>query len=284
MKIIKPDQGRFLKALIFGPAGAGKTHFLGTAQLDPRTSPVLFLDFEGGSQTLAGLDIDMVEIRDWDTYSQVYSELESPRSNLPYQSICIDSLSETHIFTLLDILEGEQARRNDPNALQQQDYGKATVQMRRFVRSFRDLPMHVFMTSLSKEVVEPRVGAVKVPALAGQLAEELPGLFDVAGYFAISQERGSDGTMQETRSLLLSGFSQFRVKARTRWGDVIPEYLDDPTVTKLLDVLHFPGGPPAETPAVRAEDGDAVQPIEKMTPQEAGALADEVLKKQKVKA
>lgn len=252
MRVSKPGEQKWLKALIFGPAGQGKTHFLGTAQLDTRTSPMLLLDFEGGEQTLVGLDIDIVRIRSWEDYFEVYEELSQSR-DLKYKSVGIDSISETHIFALLDLLDQQGAQRRDPDLLQQQDYGKAGTQMRRLLRSFRDLPVHVFFTSLAKEVVEARVGTVKVPALAGQLAEEVPGLMDLTGYMAISQEKDPrTAEIKDVRSLLLKNFSQFRVKVRTGWGDVdCPDLIEDPTVTKLLDALKFQTSKPESKKEVK---------------------------------
>ena len=60
----KPSDAQYVKALIHGPAGSGKTRFCGTAQLDERTYPTAFLNFESGDQTLSGLDIDVFERHD----------------------------------------------------------------------------------------------------------------------------------------------------------------------------------------------------------------------------
>lgn len=235
MEITKPDAARWVKAIIFGPYGHGKTTFCATAQLDPRTSPALFLDFEAGESSLAGLDIDMHRIRSWDDYNEAYAELND---NSKYKSIIIDSISETHIFALLAIVEKFKSRREDPDLVQLQDYGKAQIQMRRFLRAFRDLPMHVFMTCQSKDVTEPKVGTVKKVALAGQMAEEVPGIMDVVAYLALREtDKG-----ETERVLLLKNQPQFRVKVRTPWGvrDVPDELAPDPTVTDLLNALKVP--------------------------------------------
>jgi AAA domain-containing protein len=237
MEITKPGERSHLKALIFGPYGSGKTHFLGTAQLDERTSPALYLDFEGGEQTLSGLGVDMVQVRSWEDFNEVYAYLADGKHE--YRSILLDSLSETHIFALLNILD-ESAASRDPSLLQIQDYGKASIQMRRLIRAFRDLPYHVLMTAQSKEDTEARVGKVKKPALPGQMADEAPGLFDLCGYLAISPVQDEKtGETREMRSLLLKNFSQFRVKIRTGWGqeDTVPDYIDEPTVGSLLDAI-----------------------------------------------
>ena len=42
MEVKRPGDNRFIKALIFGPPGQGKTYLLGTAQEDERTAPMLF--------------------------------------------------------------------------------------------------------------------------------------------------------------------------------------------------------------------------------------------------
>jgi AAA domain-containing protein len=237
MNITKPGQNAHLKALIFGPYGSGKTHFLGTAQEDERTAPALYMDFEGGGQTLAGLDIDQVVVRTWQDFNEIYAELSA---GTKYQTILLDSLSETHIFALMEILS-EVANSRDPDKLEIQDYGKASIQMRRVIRAFRDLPYHFIATSQDKTDREARVGNVKKPALAGQMADEAPGLFDVCGDRTIATETLPDKTTRDVHSLLLKNFAQFRVKTRTPWGqeDTVPDYIDDPNVGSLLDVLGF---------------------------------------------
>lgn len=237
MNITKPGQNQYLRALVFGPYGSGKTHFLGTAQEDERTHPALYMDFEGGEQTMAGLDIDMVKVRTWEDFNEVYAMLAK---GTEYKTLLLDSLSETHIFALMEILS-EVGNTRDPDKLEIQDYGKASIQMRRLIRAFRDLPYHFIATSQDKSDREARVGNVKKPALAGQMADEAPGLFDVCGYLTIAQEQLPDKTTRDVRSLLLKNFAQFRVKTRTPWGmeDTVPDFIDEPTVTALLDALGF---------------------------------------------
>jgi len=57
----KPEDAAFAKVLVHGPAGNGKTHFLGTAQSDERTFPMAFLNWDAGESSLAGLDIDVFD-------------------------------------------------------------------------------------------------------------------------------------------------------------------------------------------------------------------------------
>lgn len=230
----KPSEANFLKALIHSPAGHGKTHLLGTAQDDPRTFPMAFLNFEGGEQTLAGLDIDVFDIRDSKDYDNVYRDLKSGRT--PYQSVGVDSITETQVSTLLEILDNDTVNRADPDQLAQQDWGITLIRMRRIVRQYvKMLPMHVFMTALSKDDVISRVGSVKTPAVQGAFAAELPGILDVVAYLAL--EENAEGETE--RLLLLHGYPKFSVKARTPWGVEVPTEIINPTVGKMLDAMGF---------------------------------------------
>lgn len=245
MKVRKPAEMRFIKALIFAPAGAGKTVLLGTAQQDERTFPMCFLDFEGGDESLAGLDIDVFEIRSWQDYNEVYEALANGDTweidgveydFTKYKSIGIDSISETHRFALMEILRKEGPSRRDPDLIEQGDYGRASVQLRRLLREFRDLPFHVFYVAHAKQDELPREGMVRLPDLAGKLAEEISGIVSVQGYLAQFVEND-----ETHRTLLLNGFPKFRVKSRTPWGVAGPEEIIDPTVSTLLDALGYGG-------------------------------------------
>jgi hypothetical protein len=262
VKVTTPDEKRFAKVLIFGPSGQGKTYLLGTAQADPRTYPMLLIDFEGGAETLAGLDIDVARIKKWGDYDQVYEALSGDHWTLDgsslkkgerYRSVAIDSISETHLFALLHILDEEGQSRRDPELLEQRDYGKASVQMRRLLREFRDLELHVFYTAHAKEVEERGVGKVKVPALAGQMAEEVVGLMSIVGYLAL----GEDEEGEVFRVLVLQNSPQHRTKIRTPWGaDAAPDEIDHPTVTNILDAVGVTDDGSTPEPIVDEEDNN----------------------------
>ena len=236
MEITKPQSKLFSKCLFFGPAGGGKTTLLGTAEDDPRTSPMLLLDYEGGLTSLVGRDIDVVRIRSWQDYNEVYTLLASDGHQ--YKSVGLDSISETHIFSLLKLLD-EPGRKGDPNLLAQGDYGKALVQMRRLIREFRDLPLHLFATALAKDDVDPRIGAIRKPSLVGSFADEAPGLFDLVGYLNIGDVTNEAGEVSTERILILQNYPSIRAKVRSPWGTFAPDEIVSPTITSVLDALNF---------------------------------------------
>lgn len=239
MEIIKPGDKRFAKTCIFAPPGHGKTHFLGTAMEDERTAPMLLLDFEGGHETLAGLDIDLVEIRGWDDYNEAYELLASDSKDNIYKSLGIDSVSETHVWALLQLIAEKGESRKEPDLIQMDDYNVAATQMRRLLREFRDLPLHVFYTAHANEVEERGIGKITVPKMAGQMANDLVGLVSICGYLALVEDEEGD----ERRQLLLKNYLGYRIKARVPWAVEVPDEILDPTVTSLLDACEFKATP-----------------------------------------
>lgn len=238
LEIVKPGDNRYCKSLTFAPAGAGKTTFLGTAQLDERTAPMLFLDFEGGSESLAGLDIDVAPIKSLDDYSEAFEILSDPGCD--YKSVGIDSISETHIWMLLSRIAEKGPSRREPDLIEQGDYGVVTTQLRRLLREFRDLPMHVFYVAGAKEIEERGVGKIQVPQMSGQMANEVVQLMSVVGYLAQVEEDDSEDIM---RMLLLQNYPGYRTKIRLPWDPENqlekPDEIEAPTVGKLLDSLHI---------------------------------------------
>lgn len=236
MRITKPDAAAHLKLLLFSPPGHGKTGFLGTMEDDERTSPALILDFEGGVTTLVGRDIDIATVRDWQDFNEAYALLSDPDTE--YKAVGVDSISETQTGGLLKLLEDRapEGKRATDDTLTQGDWGTILVQMRRFVRHFKDLPMTVAMTALAGEDLDKVEGRVKVPLLQGSFQNEAPGIFDVVAYLAKSE---NEETEEEERLLLLHGHPGFRVKVRAPMGTTPPTEIVDPTMGKLLDALGY---------------------------------------------
>jgi hypothetical protein len=156
-----------------------------------------------------------------------------------YKSVGIDSVTETHTYALMAEMASEAPNRKDPDQAQQQDYGKILVQMRRLLREFRDLPLHVFFTALSQDDVDPREGMVKKPSLFGKMADEISGIMDVVAYLSIT-DLGTKQAPDSHRVLVLRNYPKIRAKARTPWGaEGIPDEIVDPTVSKIFDALRY---------------------------------------------
>lgn len=242
------EQIVYRRALIYGPSRAGKTTFLGSAAYDPRTAPHLICDFGGGTGSLYGIPdnlLQVITIRDWQDFNDVYGYLETGESK--YKSVSIDSLTDTHLYALFGIVDSEIAnnrnRKQDDLEIHQSDYGKAMVQMRRLLMSMKTLPMHTFFTALSKTEVEPREGSVRKPFLFGQMSEEVVGMFDITGFLSTTRKKDGDEKSDTQRVLVLQNYPGLRVGIRTPFGETIPNEVvlgSNDGVTKLFDLLKIP--------------------------------------------
>lgn len=238
------------KSLIYGPSGSGKTTLAGSAGEDERTSPSLLLDFEGGAKSALGYSgTTIIRVKDWNDYTTVYNYLAEGGYN-DYKSLTVDSVSETHVGSLLHIVDEEiktDSRRKEAGDLvvEQQDYGRAMVWLRRFLRRFRDLPMHVFFTALPKTDIEGNEGYVHKPALFGQMANEIVGMFDVNAYLAIKLKRQEDPKAKKVTEniLYLQNQTGMRVKVRSPKGVIVPNSVVLPReggMTVFLDAIQVP--------------------------------------------
>src|SRR2546422_1192917 len=194
MNIIKPEGQALMRALIFGPSGRGKTTFCGTAELDSRTSPTLLLDFEGNTEVLLGLDIDIWPIRTRTYFNESFAFLSNDDK---YKSVGIDSISEVNAYAIATEVErrvkiGGSGRDEFPDQAQKQDYGAVLVQMRRFIRQFRTLNKHIIFTALDDMEPEPGEGNVKIPSMIGKMKREVGGLMTTVGYISLDPERKDD--------------------------------------------------------------------------------------------
>lgn len=239
-----------IKALWYSPPGHGKTTLLGTAINDKRVSPMLLLEFEGGTRSIQSkirkikledlgekkptLDkIDVIQIREWQDFNIVYDFLLEGKHE--YRSIGIDSLSEINYLNMSESLQLalKEDKRHDPDIPEQRDYLRSAGQMRRLVRFFRDLPIHVFLTATSTWSQDPQTRENKLwPALTGKLSFEVPGLVEIVGYLAVVEE--DDRT---ERWLFVQPSGKFEAKDRTEGGR-LGEYIIEPTIPKILDLIE----------------------------------------------
>lgn len=249
-----------LKALIYAPAGAGKTTFLSTAIGDHRFMPMLICDFEGGVRSIASVcrqvkvedlakrehvtdKIDVVRIGGMSDFDRVYDLLSGPNNG--YRTVAIDSLSEFNYLNLTSLVESEKMRnpRHDVEVPEIGDYGRNAIQIKRMIRFFRDLDMNVIFTAIAAEYEDAKTKKSQYrPAFTGKLISEIPGIVDVLGYFAVVDdvEEDEEGKPVEVqyRALICKPSEKFMAKARV---DVsrpeLPDLFRNPTLPELLDAV-----------------------------------------------
>lgn len=245
-----------LKIMVYSPPGHGKTTLLGTGAGDKRISPMLILEFEGGTRSIKSKirkikleelgekaptveKIDVIQIQKWEDFEVVYDFLESVDHG--YKSLGLDSLTEMNYLNMSEALALalREDKKHDPDIPEQRDYLRSAGQMRRLVRFFRDLPMNVFFTAGASTQQDPRTREYKAwPALTGKLTFEIPGLVEVVGYLAVVDlDESADAEDQEStaRWLFVQPTGKFEAKDRTE-GGMLGEYIENPTLPQIFDL------------------------------------------------
>ncbi len=166
-------ENSYIKALIYGPSGAGKTTFAATA---PKP---IFASSEKGLMSIRHLAPQFVEINSLQDLKDLYNFLKNEKHD--FETVVIDSITEIN-----DIIKTEIETRNKRN-MQLQDWGILQKEIKDILRKFRDLPMHIiFLAQETTEKDEEKI--VKyLPSLNGKSATEIAYYMDTVGYCFIDK-------------------------------------------------------------------------------------------------
>jgi hypothetical protein len=239
LAVVPPtDVVSYINALVYGEPGVGKTWLGGSANEDPRTSPLLVLDVEGGMTTLRHMpEIDVKPIRSMKDIESTYNTLYKSISDgtMYYKTIMIDSLTELADLDIKEIMKDAYSQnpdKIDKDVPDQRGWGKSRNHIRTIVRAFRDLPCHVlYIASIGTLQEEGQPNKV-FPGFAGKLRTEIPGFMDIVGYYYNEVDPVS-GVV--SRKLQVQGTRRVVAKDRT---SALGGLVEDPTIPMLWDLIH----------------------------------------------
>jgi hypothetical protein len=110
------------------------------------------------------------------------------------------------------------------------EWGIVRNHIRLITRAFKDLPCHFVCTGgLGIDTPEGEPAKYR-PAFAGKLIREVPGFFDIVGYY---RKRNSGGEI--TRTLQVVGTDRVLAKDRT---DVLGQSVENPTLSSIWDTIE----------------------------------------------
>lgn len=150
--------------------------------------------------------------------------------------LCWDSGTETHRIFLEGLVDSavikaaNQGKERDPWSTYREDYGDMTEQMRRVLRRFRDLPIHLAIAALAKRE-DDEEGKVRVsPAFTPAVLRDVMGYMDVVFHKRMELVEGKEE---------YSGLSKpiGRFEAKDSYG-VFPRVLVDPTFDRVLKYIE----------------------------------------------
>jgi hypothetical protein len=255
------DRQQWLKILVYGLYGVGKTHFGGSTSDVSAMQDVLWLDVEGGTETIRKRsNIDVIRIANTSQINAVYQflrlhaaawqrndtvligalqqELGLPMDRIRhYRTVVIDSISELDkliMYQLLGIEVGKQSLAFELQPAEIKQWGQNAEMFRLLIRSFRDLPMHTIFIGAADVAVNSAGDRYHSVLLPGKLAREVPGFMDVVAYLTIVRQALPDGSEspRSVRRLMLQPGRNYDAKNRLN-SDTVP-YLDNPTMLDLV--------------------------------------------------
>lgn len=237
------EKFKYLNVLFHAFGGLGKTTACASACLDPRTAPVLVCDFEGGAPIrfakMPKGTYTIRSIRSVKDLNDIYEYLR--KGDHPYKSVVLDSLTEIQKLGLMEFVYGPGGIDKsfmgsviNVKTAEIQHWGKSGSQMGMIVRYFRDLPMHVFFTTLTQTTKDELTGKITYNiALPGKQADEVPGIPDIVGYIDVVKDAA---TKQDVRAIYFQPTGKVIAKDRTDALGAIMKYeKDSAIVTQMLD-------------------------------------------------
>lgn len=212
-----------IKVVVYGTSGVGKTVLCSTAP-DP-----LIISAEKGLLSLAGKDVDFIQVSNIDDIGEVYKFVTKSAEAKKYKTICIDSISEMTEVCLVDIRKQLERESESGKFDGRQAYGKVAESVGTMIRRFRDLlEFDVILVSKQKRVDDEESGTQKYePYMPGKvLPFNLPYLVDEV--FCMRLRRDGSRYLQTS--------AERKYVAKDRSGKLDPE--ESPNMTAIFNKIR----------------------------------------------
>lgn len=273
MKLLKPEQMEvpYLRALFYGRPGSTKTRTAGTAALDDRTYPTLWLDIAGNPVSIRTYKRlpHILQVDKLADFNAVYDFLATGQKmdhpfvktmhaagieiTEPYKCLVIDGGTEVQRKAFRSVIGNEGLGPGDiPKPAEIQNFNRILGYMVQMAYLFYSLPMHVIMTTLEQEKKDDATGLMSTgPLIWGQSAEEMGGYALLVGRL-VHRSRLESRIEREVNEAARLGITEDpigsntvsvmilrptgKMVAKNQYTEGVP-YIVNPTISKIMDLI-----------------------------------------------
>lgn len=236
------DKREAVKLLLFGEPGSGKTTAM--AKL-ANLGPIVYVDAEAGLKIKPlkanGINVDNISVHTdctYDALDHLFWQLKADLARDPesWAGVVFDSLTEVQAKLMAEVVKAavikadNKGMERDPFATFQDDWGMGAEQLRRIVRSFRDLPCHIGFACLPKRDQDDDGVVTYRPALMPSIAAAVMGYVDIMGYCNVIHKEGE----QERYVSLFR--RQGKYLAKDRYG--VLDRIGSPDFDKIIEAVE----------------------------------------------
>lgn len=233
-KIIDADEAfSFLKALIYGKNGTGKTRFGATAP-----KPIVVDCNERGTLSIRKFkDVKVFHVETWTEIDTIFWYLQA--ADHDRKTVVIDTMTSLAQLCMKFVLGDESSRdpSHDPDMPTKREWGKVGELMRTVILNFRNLDMHViFLAQERRGFSEDEDEAVEVfPEVSPSVRSTLTAAVDIIGRTYVKEVVKKEGKKKVATAdfrMLLGPHETYTTKDRSDSG--LGRIVRDPNASKML--------------------------------------------------
>ena len=267
----KSNNTRYIKMIVYGPFGVGKSTLAGSAVDVSQMQDVLMIDAESGDLVLEknirvklSDQIEHVRITNFLQVARVQEflhahcvkrdandvdgmrrveawlkgcepeEIVNPRR---FRTVIIDSLSEIEAYCMYGLLKVNEEQlltgsADEIDVARFDEFRKNNMMVQLLVRRLRDLPMNVIFICGQQYTQDEMKRFHYGPQMTGKLASQIQGFVDIVGFLRAA---APDEKGVAARRLFVQPIERF--DAKCRFANFAGAHFDDPTMSSILKAV-----------------------------------------------